>query len=151
MDALRSPPQTSKQARHGRGLGLAQGCGGPATSAQAGLLRPCLRGHACVRQLGASPTHHASPLAADGLSIRYASNGMLGRGLYGAPDPRKSEQFCKNSANGKFMFVCRFNLKHAKYAGPSTEHKNTLYEEFCIYDDKQVVVLWMIKLRVGNV
>ena len=91
----------------------------------------------------------ATNVQADGLKIRYASNGMLGRGLYGAPDPRKSEQFCKHSTNGKFMFVCRFNLKHAKHAGPSTEHRNTVFEEFCVYDEKHVVVLWMVKLRMG--
>ena len=48
---------------------------------------------------------------ADGLKMGYAANGMLGKGLYGAPDPRKSEQFCKNSANGKFMFVCRMECR----------------------------------------
>ena len=88
----------------------------------------------------------ATNVQADGLKIRYAANGMLGRGLYGAPDPRKSERFCKDSPNGKFMFVCRFNLKHAQHAGPSTEHRNSLYDEFCVYDERHVVVLWMLKV-----
>ena len=71
---------------------------------------------------------------------------MLGRGLYGAPDPRKSLQYCKNSENGKFMFVCRFNLREAKHAGPTTQHRNSIFDEFCIFDERHVVVLWMIKL-----
>ena len=43
---------------------------------------------------------------------------MLGKGLYGAPDPRKSLQFCRSQ--DKFMFICRFNLSGAQHAGPST-------------------------------
>jgi len=93
------------------------------------------------------PQEAATNIQSDGLKMGYAANGMLGKGLYGAPDPRKSEQFCKNSANGKFMFVCRFNMKHAQHAGPETKHRNTIFDEFCIYDERQVVVLWMLKLR----
>ena len=99
--------------------------------------------HGCTQE-------SATNIQADGLKIRYAANGMLGRGLYGAPDPRKSAQFCKDSPNGKFMFICRFNLKHAKHAGPATEHRNTIYDEFCVYDDQHVVILWMLKLRIGS-
>ena len=88
----------------------------------------------------------ATNIQADGLRIAYAANGMLGRGLYGAPDPRKSLQYCKNSENGKFMFVCRFNLSGAKRAGPDTPHRNTIFDEFCIFDERHVVVLWMLKL-----
>ena len=88
----------------------------------------------------------ATNIQADGLRIGFAANGMLGRGLYGAPDPRKSLQYCKNSENGKFMFVCRFNLSAAKRAGPDTNHRNTIFDEFCVYDDRHVVVLWMLKL-----
>jgi hypothetical protein len=93
--------------------------------------------------------HHGAPLfpQADGLKIGFASNGMLGRGLYGAPDPRKSLQYCKDSPNGRFMFLCRFNLKEAKHAGPETKHRNSIFDEFCIYDEKHVVVLWMLKLK----
>jgi len=93
------------------------------------------------------PQESATNIQADGLKMGYAANGMLGKGLYGAPDPRKSEQFCKNSANGKFMFVCRFNMKHAQHAGPETRHRNTIFDEFCVYDERHVVVLWMVKLR----
>ena len=76
--------------------------------------------------------------------MQYAANGMLGRGLYGAPDPRKSYNYCKSQ--NKFMFICRFNLSGAKHAGPSTQHPNTVYDEFCVYDERHVVVLWMLKL-----
>ena len=70
---------------------------------------------------------------------------MLGQGLYGAPDPRKSLNYVKGTT-GKFMFVCRFNLAAAKHAGPKTSHRNSTFDEFCVYDERHVVVLWMIKL-----
>ena len=44
------------------------------------------------------------------------------------------------------MFICRFNLSDARHAGPGTQHRNTHYEEFCIYDERHVAVLWMLKL-----
>ena len=71
---------------------------------------------------------------------------MLGNGIYGAPDPRKSLQYCTNPQHGTFMFVCRFNLIAAKRAGPGTQHRNSVYDEFCVFDDRHVVVLWMLKL-----
>ena len=46
----------------------------------------------------------------------------------------------------KFMFVCRYNLSQAKHAGPSTPHQNSVFDEFCVFDEKHVVVLWMLKL-----
>ena len=73
------------------------------------------------------------------------SLGMLGLGLYGAPDPRKSLNYCGKSRN-KFMFICRFNLSGAQHAGPGTRHRNTIFDEFCVYDERHVVVLWMLKL-----
>ena len=92
------------------------------------------------------PQASATNIQTDGLCMSFASNGMLGRGLYGAPDPRKSERYCKDSKDGKFMFVCRFNLSAAKRAGPATNHRNSVYDEVCVYEDRHVVVLWMIKL-----
>ncbi len=79
-------------------------------------------------------------IQAEGLSIQFANNGMLGKGLYGAPDPRKSQQYCKKPQNGIFMFVCRFNLSgNMKYA------QNQTFDEFCVYDASHVVILWMLK------
>ena len=92
------------------------------------------------------PQVAATNIQAEGLTLAFAGTGMLGRGLYGAPDPRKSVQFCGNSPNGRFMFICRFNLSSARHAGPSTQHPNSVFDEFCIYDETHVVVLWMIKL-----
>ena len=93
----------------------------------------------------------ATNIQADGLKLSFAAQGMLGTGLYGAPDPRKSLQYCRGGGQGKFMFICRFNLgkrgtKPPQHAGPSTSHRNTTFDEFCIYDERNVVVLWMIKL-----
>ena len=78
--------------------------------------------------------------------MSFAANGMLGHGLYGAPDPRKSQNYCKNSANGNFMFVCRYNLSNAEHAGPDTHHRNKIFHEFAVKDERRVVVLWMIKV-----
>ena len=38
-------------------------------------------------------------------SLKVAADGMLGRRIYGAPDPRKSLSYCRNSTNGKFMVL----------------------------------------------
>eukprot|EP00962_Isochrysis_galbana_P044276 scaffold17122_cov113-Isochrysis_galbana.AAC.2 len=89
----------------------------------------------------------ATNIQADGLLLRYArQTGMLGPGLYGAPDPRKSWQYCAGTREG-FVFVCRFNLAHpAKHAGPQTPHRNSMYDEYCVFDEDRVVVLWILKM-----
>lgn len=74
-------------------------------------------------------------------SMQFAANGNLGRGIYGAPDPMKSLQYTSGH-HGKFMFICRYNLcraKHGTFGGG--------LHEFCVYDDNDVVVLWMLKLK----
>ena len=38
------------------------------------------------------------------------------------------------------MFICRFNLSKAKYK------QNQIFDEFCVYNESHVVVLWMLKL-----
>ena len=91
------------------------------------------------------PESVAANIQATGLLLSHAANGMLGSGLYGAPDPRKSLNYCGKSRN-KFMFICRFNLSGAQHAGPGTRHRNTIFDEFCVYDERHVVVLWMLKL-----
>jgi len=82
-------------------------------------------------------------IQSEGLKMQYAGQAhgiMLGKGVYGAPDPRKSMQYCSGQF-GNFMLVCRFVLKaNAQYC------VNTYYDEFCIFDDHEVVVLWMIKV-----
>lgn len=65
---------------------------------------------------------------------------MLGRGVYGAPDPRKSKQYCKGS-HGNFMIVCRFALEKAKFK------TNTIYDEFCVPDEAMCVPLWQVKVE----
>ena len=77
--------------------------------------------------------------------VRVKNGQMLGKGIYGAPDPRKSFCYCKSK--DKFMFICGFNLSKATYAGPSTNHKNSVFDEFCVFDERHVVVLWMLKLK----
>ena len=59
----------------------------------------------------------ATNIQTEGLQLRFAAHGMLGQGLYGAPDPNKSRDYCKGGANGNFMFICRFNLSDARHAG----------------------------------
>ena len=44
------------------------------------------------------------------------------------------------------MFICRFRLDaRAKHAGPSTQHRNKVFDEFCVYNERHVAVLWMLK------
>ena len=90
------------------------------------------------------PDSVAANIQATGLLLSHAANGMLGRGLYGASDPRKSLQYCRSQ--DKFMFICRFNLSGAQHAGPHTQHRNSVFDEFCVYDEEHTVVLWMLKL-----
>jgi len=92
------------------------------------------------------PEAAVANIQSDGLRMRFASSGMLGRGLYGAPDPRKSYSYCRGSRHGAFVFLCRFNLTTAEHAGPSTPHRNTVFDEYCVYDERHVVVLWMLKV-----
>ena len=94
------------------------------------------------------PPDAATNIQAEGLLLKYGGkNGsMLGAGLYGAPDPRKAVTYCHGSLLGDFICVCRFNLSHAKHAGPKTHHNNSVFEEFCVPKEPHAVVLWMVKL-----
>ena len=95
--------------------------------------------HGCKQEAGAN-------ILATGLLLERANDGMLGAGLYGAPDPRKSFQYCRSEE--KFMFICRFRLDaSAKHAGPGTQHRNTVFDEFCVYNERHVAVLWMLKVK----
>ena len=88
-------------------------------------------------------------IQATGLLLERAADGMLGTGLYGAPDPRKAFNYCGRSED-KFMFICRFRLDaRAKHAGPSTQHRNKVFDEFCVYNERHVAVLWMLKVEVA--
>ena len=79
--------------------------------------------------------------------MKFAGAGMLGHGLYGAPDPRKSLQYChlRDTDPMNFMFICRFNL--AGGPGRARYHQNQTFDECCIYDDAHVVVLWLLKVE----
>ena len=90
------------------------------------------------------PQDVAANIQATGLLLSFAANGMLGRGLYGAPDPRKSLSYCRSPE--KFMLICRFNLSGALHAGPNTRHRNSTFDEFCVFEERHVVVLWLLKL-----
>ena len=98
------------------------------------------------------PQNAARNIQDEGLKMSHAKDRtMLGRGLYGAPDPRKASHYsdtrgpyASNHSNTGTMFICRFNLSAAKHAGPSTSHRNTVFDEFCVYDEQHVVVLWML-------
>ena len=32
------------------------------------------------------------------------------------------------------------------HAGPATQHKNSVFDEFYVFNEANIVVLWMIKL-----
>jgi len=90
-----------------------------------------------------APEASMANIQVEGLSMRFANVGMLGRGIYGAPDPRKSAQYCGQQlpVNGKFLLICRFNLSGAQYA------RNSLYDEYCVDDASKVTVLWLLKVE----
>jgi len=87
-------------------------------------------------------------IEAEGLSVQSArATGMLGKGIYGAPDPRKSQQYVDNRQGPFFMLLCRFNLQGAQHAGKATPHRNSVYDEYCVLSDERVVVLWAMKVE----
>lgn len=144
---LRSPLQIDRVVRLENPRSLSEFVGGPSFALDP--LEAHRRGgdtllfHGCSQEA-------ASNIQATGLLLSYAANGMLGKGLYGAPDPRKSLNYCKSAE--RFIFVCRFNLSgNTRHAGPSTQHRNSVFDEFCVYDEKKVVVLWMVKLHPPSI
>jgi hypothetical protein len=81
-------------------------------------------------------------ILAEGLKLRFANaQGMLGGGIYGAPDPRKASEYAAQGAHGRFMFLCRFNLVGSRH------QQNVQFAEYCVYQESRVVVLWMLKTR----
>lgn len=76
-------------------------------------------------------------------SMPAAHGTMLGNGVYGAPDPRKSRQYCGGS-HGNFMIVCRFAVPKAFFK------KNSWYDEFCVPDEAMCVPLWQIKVELAE-
>lgn len=80
-------------------------------------------------------------IMAGGLKLKFAKAGMLGAGIYGAPDPRKANQYVPAGQHGRFMFLCRFNTTGGR------NQQNVLFTEYCVYDESKVVVLWMLKVR----
>ena len=116
---------------------------------------------AAIRAGGDAFLFHGSPgantgnIQAEGLSMSHANQqGMLGRGLYGAPDPRKSAHYSNSrqpigTTNECFMFVCRFNLSDDQ-PGPARHAKNETFDEFCVYDASRVVVLWLLKCTLPD-
>ena len=80
-------------------------------------------------------------IMAGGLKLKFAKAGMLGAGIYGAPDPRKATQYMPAGQHGRFMFLCRFNTTGSR------NQQNVSFAECCVYDESKVVILWMLKLR----
>jgi len=89
------------------------------------------------------PAESVPGIQASGILIRHASDGKLGVGVYGAPDPLMSLTYAKDDGFGQFMFVCRFNLKRAEHLGP----RKYKFDEYCVYKRTECVVLWMLKVK----
>merc|ERR1711924_480211 len=84
-------------------------------------------------------------IVTEGLKInRPAAHGRLqGDGLYGAPDPRKSNKYARDGQDGRFVVLCRFNLSGARHM------VNAPYDEYCVYDEAHVVPLWVLKIELA--
>ena len=85
---------------------------------------------------------NAANIMAEGLQLRFAKGGVLGAGIYGAPNPQKATQYCLTSQHGRFMFLCRFNT-----TGSSHQQNYAGLAEYCVFEEAKVVVLWMLKVR----
>lgn len=95
--------------------------------------------HGCSPE--AAPNIQSTGLLVPGTGgVSVAHGSMMGNGIYGAPDPRKSMQYVGNGRN-KFLFICRFNLSRHRYT------QNKTFDEFCVFDQRHVVVLWMLKIE----
>ena len=102
-----------------------------------------------------------SPISTSGLLIQgdfAGRNGaMLGRAIYGAPNPCKSKHYVnahqRNPINvdDLFMLVCLFNLTGSRRAGPDTSALNSVYDEYAIFDQNKCLVLWIIKVLPYNI
>ena len=64
-------------------------------------------------------------------------SGMLGGGVYFAPNPQKSTNYSPDHK----MLLCRVNLQGSKYA------QNQIFEEYCIYDVIQALPMYVITWR----
>lgn len=67
--------------------------------------------------------------------FNVCKKGMLGGGIYFAPNPQKSTQYCDKF---KKMLLCKVNLEESKYA------QNEIFEEYCIYDIKKVLPWYIL-------
>ena len=87
------------------------------------------------------------------------TNASAGKGLYGAPDPRKSMVYAlkgdpldQKTPDERIMYVCRFYLsgeggKEARHAGPGTGNNNHIFHEMCVFDNTHVVPIWKLKVK----
>ena len=89
--------------------------------------------------------YSAVSIQSSGLLLSYATNGNLNVGLYGAIDPRKSLTYCGGGANNNYMFLCRYRFDNTTRKGKFGSQEPT-YDEFAVYNEKHVVVLWMLKI-----
>ena len=48
------------------------------------------------------------------------------------------------------MFICRFRLDASAKHRRTQLHNEPEFDEFCVYDERHVVVLWMLKVKVED-
>jgi len=82
-------------------------------------------------------------ISIEGLKLSFGSNGYLGVGLYGAPDPRKAYTY-SSGKHGRYIFLAAYNLDNAKSGAFGTDK----FQEYSVNSDNHVVVLWMIKVKL---
>eukprot|EP00493_Phyllostaurus_siculus_P004213 UN04233 len=82
-------------------------------------------------------------ISIEGLKLSFGSNGYLGVGLYGAPDPRKAYTY-SSGKHGRYIFLAAYNLDSAK-SGSFGQEK---FLEYSVNSINHVVVLWMIKVKL---
>merc|ERR1719195_320950 len=68
-------------------------------------------------------------ISIEGLQMSYGTNGNLGRGLYGAPNPCKAYTYTSGNL-GRYIFLCAYNLDEAKSGSFGFSHNKFL--EYCV-------------------
>jgi len=81
-------------------------------------------------------TSHDACLSIAKSGFRMGVGGMLGGGIYFAPNPGKSSHYCDGH---KMMLLCRVNLSNSRYA------ENAIFQEYCIYDVSSVLPVYVLR------
>jgi len=108
------------------------------------LLKRFKPGKQCSLLFHGTDEAKVANISIEGLQMSFGTNGNLGVGLYGAPNPCKAYTYTSGD-HGRYIFLCAYNLDQAKSG--SFGFSSGKFLEYCVPSDHHVVVLWMIKVE----